>query len=806
MSKKSLVIVESPAKAKTINKFLGKSFVVIASVGHVKDLPKSKLGVDVENDFQPSYEILKSKTKVISELKEAAKDAEKIYLAPDPDREGEAIAWHIAEEIGGNRLKIFRVLFNEITERAVLEAIKNPSKLDKNKFEAQQARRILDRLVGYEISPLLWKKVRYGLSAGRVQSVAVRLICEREKEIKAFVPEEYWSITAELSSGTGVSPVPFKAKLVKRANKKLEIKNNEDAEKILKNLEGAQYVVTNIETKERKRNPLSPFITSKLQQDAARKLGFTAKKTMMLAQQLYEGVELGQEGSVGLITYMRTDSTRIADEAIKVARTFIEKNFGKEYLPAKPTVYPSKKNAQGAHEAIRPTYFKYTPNFVKPYLGKDHFDLYQLIWNRFIACQMAPVILDQTTIQIEAGKYLFQAIGSVIKFPGFMAVYTEAKEEEEKEEEEGLLPALSKGEILKLLSLTPQQHFTQSPPRFTEASLVKELEENGIGRPSTYAAILSTIQERKYSIKEKGKFIPTELGFLITDLLIHSFPNIVDVKFTAHMEEELDEIEEGKLPWLNAMREFYEPFKESMLKAKVEMKDVKKEETPTDIKCEKCGKPMVIKWGRNGKFLACSNYPECKNTKNFTEDESGKIILMEEKATGEKCEKCGGDMVVKSGRYGKFLACEKYPECRNTRQIIEGEKGSVEVKEVKMLDEKCPQCGSQMAMRNGRYGSFIACSGYPKCKFIKQKVTGVKCHQDGCNGELVEKISRKGIFYSCSNYPNCKFALWDKPIDRNCPKCKSQFLVEKLSRKNGVVIKCIAESCDYEEKVAENVA
>ena len=752
---KSLVIVESPAKAKTINKFLGKKFVVKASVGHVKDLPKSKLGVDVENNFQPSYEIIQGKAKVISELKKAAKGAENIYLAPDPDREGEAIAWHIAEEVDGGRSNIYRVLFNEITEKAVLEAIKKPSKLDKNKFEAQQARRILDRLVGYQISPLLWKKVRYGLSAGRVQSVAVRLICEREREIKAFVPEEYWSLTAELQTQDPrpkTQDATFKAKLIKKEDKKLEIKNKEETDRILNDLKGAEYVVLNVEKKERKRNPLPPFITSKLQQDAARKLGFTAKKTMMLAQQLYEGMELGKEGSVGLITYMRTDSTRIASEAVAGAREFIGKNFGKEYLPAKPNVYPTKKTAQGAHEAIRPTYFKYAPQYVKPYLSKDHFNLYLLIWNRFIACQMAPALLDQTTIQIEAGKYLFQATGSVIKFPGFMAVYTEAKDEDEKGEEEAVLPVLSKGEILKLLGLTPAQHFTQPPPRFTEASLVKELEEKGIGRPSTYATILSTIQDREYATKDKGKFSPTELGFLITDLLIQSFPNIVDVQFTAHMEEELDEIEVGNLPWLEAMQEFYGPFKDSLKKAEKEMKDIKREETPTDIRCEKCGSVMVIKWGRNGKFLACSAYPKCKNTKNFKKDEAGKIEVVIEKN--------------------------------------------------EITDEKCPKCSKPMVIRTGRFGRFMACSDYPACKTTKAISIGVACPEQGCNGMLVEKRTKKGKpFYSCSNYPNCKYAIWDKPIPEKCPECGHQFLVEKYSKKAGKIVKCPKEGCGYKREI-----
>lgn len=770
---KSLVIVESPAKAKTINQFLGKGFIVKASIGHVKDLPKSKLGVDVENNFKATYEVIKSKVKVISELKKAAKGTDKIYLAPDPDREGEAIAWHISEEVGGDGTNVFRVLFNEITKKAVLDAIKNPLKLDKHKYESQQARRILDRLVGYEISPLLWQKVRYGLSAGRVQSVAVRLVCERERAIQAFVPQEYWSMTAELEtkgkpapagSKQGGEETRFNAKLAKKDDKKIEIKTEEEAKKILADIEGAKFVVSNIETKERKRNPLPPFITSKLQQDAARKLGFTAKKTMLLAQQLYEGIELGNEGSVGLITYMRTDSTRIAGEAIEEARQFINSNFGKEYLPSKPNVYPSRKNAQGAHEAIRPTYFKHTPASIKDLLSKDHFNLYQLIWNRFIACQMSPALLDQTSIQIEAvsskpkaPQYLFQTTGSVIKFPGFIAVYTEARDEEEKVEEENILPVLSKGEILSLITLLPEQHFTQPPPRFTEASLVKELEENGIGRPSTYAAILSTIQEREYALKEKGKFIPTELGFLITDLLIQSFPKIVDVEFTAHLEEQLDEIEEGKLAWLDAMREFYGPFKDSLKKAKVEMKDIKKEEVPTEVVCDKCGKTMVIKWGRNGKFLACPGYPECKNTKNFTMDGTGKILI--------------------------------------------------QIPKIEESNEPCPKCSKLMLVKTGRFGRFLACSDYPACKTTKPIPSGINCPEQDCGGMMVEKRSKKGqTFYSCSNYPKCKYAIWDKPLHEKCPECNHPFLVEKYSKKEGTVIKCPKEDCGYKKETDAVIA
>ncbi|MBI5344268.1 MAG: type I DNA topoisomerase, partial [Deltaproteobacteria bacterium] len=648
---KSLVIVESPAKAKTINKFLGKDFTVMASIGHIKDLPKSKLGVDIEHGFTPVYEKIKGKAKTIAELKQAGKKADRIYLAPDPDREGEAIAWHIAEEVDSGLKKTCRVLFNEITERAVKEAIEHPVELDRNKFDAQQARRVLDRLVGYQVSPILWDKVRRGLSAGRVQSVAVRLVCEREREIQAFVAVEYWSVTAGLETGLGAA---FEAKLAKKNDKKAAIKTGEEAASIVAGLKGAAFTVSGIETKETKRNPAAPFTTSKLQQEAARKLGFTAKKTMMIAQQLYEGVELGEEGPVGLISYMRTDSTRLSNEAVEAARTYIQAKFGAEYLPARPNIYKSKKKAQDAHEAIRPTYIKHAPETAAKYLSKDQARLYQLIWNRFIACQMAPALIDQTRAEITAKDCLFTASGSTIKFQGFIAVYVEGVDEGQADDEGSKLPAMKKDEALKLLGLTPLQHFTQPPPRYTEASLVKTLEENGIGRPSTYAAIISTIQDREYVVKEKTQLKPTELGFLVTELLVKSFPEILDVEFTAHMEEELDKIEEGQAEWRKTMGDFYGPFKESLEKAGKEMKNVKTEEEPTDLKCEKCGKMMVIKWGRKGKFLACSGYPDCKNTRDFTLDAVGKVVAMErvQEAVGQ-CAKCGSPMLVKSGRFGR---------------------------------------------------------------------------------------------------------------------------------------------------------
>src|SRR3990170_1466346 len=691
--KKSLVIVESPAKAKTLNKYLGKDFNVVASVGHVMDLPKSKLGVDIKGGFVPAYETIKGKAKVIAEIKKAGKEAEAVYLASDPDREGEAIAYHIYEVLGGEKAKkkIYRVLFNEITEKAVKEAIAHPSAIDKNKVDAQQARRVLDRLVGYQVSPLLWKKVRYGLSAGRVQSVAVRLICDREREIRKFVPREYWSIIAEFEG--------FGARLVKRDGEKLEISGESSATAILIELKGKKFSVSEVEKKERKRNPLPPFITSRLQQDGVNKLSFSAKKTMMLAQQLYEGVELGDEGPTGLITYMRTDSVRVSTEAQASARAFIASTYGKAYVPDKPNVFKSKKSAQEAHEAIRPASMDNPPERVKPHLTKDQWRLYELIWKRFLASQMTPAVLDQTSVGIEAGRYLFQANGAVVKFPGFTVLYEE--EEEEKVEK---LPQLKKGDSLKPGAVTPNQHFTQPPPRYTEATLVKELEENGIGRPSTYASIISTIQEREYVSKEKARLGPTELGFLVTDMLVESFPKILDAQFTARMEEELDEVEDGSMDWRKVMEEFYCPFSQSLEKAQGGMRDIKKEEVPTDLVCPKCGKPMIIKWGRKGNFLACTGYPDCKTTSDFITDESGKVKPVERVAetTGDMCQACGKPMLVKSGRFGKFLACSDYPKCKTTKPYP--------------TDIVCSKCGKPMIIRLGKKGKFLACSGYPDCK------------------------------------------------------------------------------------------
>jgi DNA topoisomerase-1 len=765
----ALVIVESPAKAKTINKILGKEFTVKASVGHIKDLPQKELGVDVEANFEPHYVTIPGKEKIIRDLKKASKDADKVFLAPDPDREGEAIAWHIASEISGKKSgtsdgRIYRIIFNEITERAVREAVKNPQKIDMNKVDAQQARRILDRLVGYGLSPLLWRKVRRGLSAGRVQSVAVRLVVERERGREAFKSEEYWSVSAEFE---GSNPPKFRARLHKINQEseadKFIIPNEEAAHAIVGDLQGKEYVLAGIERKQRKRTPYPPFITSTLQQEAVRKLRFSAKKTMMIAQQLYEGVELGEEGAIGLITYMRTDSHRVAPEAREWARNFIENAYGKDYVPEKPPVYKSKASAQEAHEAIRPTYPDRRPQAIKQYLSKEQYALYTLIWNRFISSQMSPAQLEQTTLIIvnrEASfspspltLYEFRASGTVIRFEGFMALYTESKDE--VEEENGLtLPSLKEGEMLRLLSLEPKQHFTQPPPRYTEATLVKTLEEKGIGRPSTYAAILSTIQERKYVHKEDGRFSPTELGAVVNDYLVERFSDLIDVGFTAKMEDELDHIEDGKMKWIKVVKDFYKPFNTDLAEAIKTTGRVKPKDIPTEDVCEKCGLPMVVRWGRHGRFLACTGFPKCKNTKPLPGSEEQKAQGGENISvqTDEKCEKCGSPMVIKSGKFGKFLACSRYPECKNTKPIP----------------------------------------------------TGIKCPTDG--GDIVERRSRKGKpFWSCSNYPQCKFATWYRPVSKECPGCGAAFLLEKRDRSGNVTLFCHNKECGYKmtEKAQE---
>src|ERR1022692_991769 len=613
---KALVIVESPAKAKTINKYLGKDYVVKASLGHIKDLPKRDLAVDVDNGFEPHYEVIEGKKKLIAELKAAAKKVDEIYLAADPDREGEAICYHLQEELQDKKgiVKIFRVMFNEITKKAVQKAFETPIQVNKNLVDAQQARRVLDRLVGYKISPLLWDKVRRGLSAGRVQTVALRVVVEREREIRAFVPKEYWTIDADLHAK---KPPLLTARLLRLNDQPAEIGNQQDADDAVAQTDGSDYIVKTVGTREKKRNPVAPFITSTLQQESSRKLRFSVKRTMMLAQRLYEGIEIGKEGAVGLITYMRTDSTRVSEDAVSDVRHYINERYGQPFVPDAPNIYKSKKDAQDAHEAIRPTEMAFSPEVVEKYLAEDEMKLYRLIWNRFVASQMMPALYDQTTIDVaaqgkDAAAYIFRATGSVLKFDGYLKVYQEGKDQSDEEDEElkHRLPAVAEGETLRFKAINPEQHFTEPPPRYNEATLVKRLEGDGVGRPSTYASIISTIQEREYVKKEGGRFTPTELGMVVTDLLLESFDDIFEVKYTARMEEQLDEIEEGKLDWRVAMAEFYEKFDRDLKHAEEHMTDIKRMEKPTDLKCEKCGKPLVIKWGKHGSFLACTGYPD----------------------------------------------------------------------------------------------------------------------------------------------------------------------------------------------------
>ena len=817
---KSLVIVESPSKAKTINKYLGSDFKVLASVGHIKDLPKKGLGVDVDNNFEPTYEVMPGKEKVVRELKEAAKEAETIYIATDPDREGEAIGRHIADELGGkgkNKKAIFRVMFNEITKAAVQDAFKAPGQINEALVDAQQARRVLDRLVGYKVSPLLWDKVRRGLSAGRVQTVAVRLVVEREREIQAFIKTEYWTVTANLSAQL---PPNFDARLYKIAEQTVKTagfdqgaKKNEfhiideaTAKLILAELEGSKYIVSEVSTKEKKRHPVPPFITSKLQQEASRRLRFPVKRAMQIAQKLYEGKDVGSEGTVGLITYMRTDSTRVSEGALEEVRGFINEKYGTRYLPEKAIHYRSKKDAQDAHEAIRPTSAARTPESVAPYLDKDELALYRLIWQRFVASQMMPAIFDQTTIDLAAGeKYLFRATGSVVKFDGFLAVYEEGKDEKDEEDEEraAKLPKVEKGEQLKLNSITPDQHFTDPPPRYTEATLVKTLEEKGIGRPSTYASIMTVIQDREYVEKLEGKFKPTELGTIVNDLLIASFSDLFNVQYTARMEAQLDEVEEGRLQWTAALKEFYDKFTVDLKTAQEHMRDVKRQEIITDEVCDKCSSKMAIKFGRFGQFLACTNYPECKNTREIAKPAAANEANGDATAEAapnpyadEVCENCSKPMTLKKGRFGQFLACTGYPDCKTTRKITKT--GAVAAPTV-MLDEHCPTCGNQLAVKQGPFGEYTACSTYPTCKYIKRETTGVPCKREGCKGEIVIKKSKRSkVFYGCSEYPACDVVFWDKPVVEPCPNCRAPFLLEKYNAKKDETVKyCKAEGCDY---------
>ena len=797
------MIVESPAKAKTIQKYLGTGYEVEASLGHIKDLPKKSLGVDLDNDFSTEYEVIPGKEKVIARLKKLAKGAETIYLAPDPDREGEAIAAHLAEELGGERVdgkkrrksstSIRRVTFNEITKKAVQDAFRQPRDIDRNLVDAQQTRRVLDRLVGYQVSPLLWDKVRRGLSAGRVQTVALRLIVDREREIKAFVKEEYWTIAAHL---IGAKSPQFTANFIGIGEEKTPIANGEEADKLRVALEKADWSVRSVDKRERRRNAAAPFTTSKLQQDASRKLRFSVKRTMMIAQRLYEGVDLGDEGTVGLITYMRTDSTRVSNDAIAEVRELIAKEYGPQFRPETPTFFKSKKDTQDAHEAIRPTSAARHPDAIKKYLQEDEYKVYKLIWQRFVASQMNPAVFDQTTVDIDAINlgvtYRFRVTGSVLKFEGFLKVYEESKDAKDEEDEalKHKLPVLAEGQKLTLKSLDTEQHFTEPPPRYNEASLVKELEERGIGRPSTYSAIISTIQERQYVQKVGGKFIPTEIGLVVTDLLVENFKDIFDFQYTARLEEELDEIEDGKEIWTDALAEFYKKFEKDLHYAEKHMENVKRMEKPTDEKCERCGSPLVIKWGKHGSFYACSAYDKNDpNSCTFTKENPIDLpdldsADLQETTQEEYCENCGRPMVLKRGRFGQFMACTGYPDCKTTRRLDQAKK----VPDIP-LDEKCPQCGRNLLIRHGRFGEFISCSGYPDCKYVKQNLIGVKCPE--CkDGDIAEKKARRGnYFYGCTNYPKCEFTSAFRPVAEECPECKSPYLLEK-TLKDGVYLVC----------------
>ena len=750
---KALLIVESPTKAKTLERYLGKDYIVKASVGHIKDLPGNKLGIDVEKEFKPEYHVMRGKKKVLDDLKKAASKADTVYLGPDPDREGEAIAWHIAEEIGIEDKPMRRVLFYELTHKAILEALEKPNELNRKLYEAQQARRILDRLVGYMISPILWEKVRRGLSAGRVQSVALRLICEREKEIQQFEKEEYWTIDARLTprADSASGEFPFGAQLIKFKKKKCTIGNQAEAEQHVEALRRLLYTVGKVEKKERQRRPSPPFITSTLQQDAARRFHYSAKQTMSIAQKLYEGMEVGKDGAVGLITYMRTDSTRLSQDAVQAARDFIAEKWGQNYLPSKPVAYKSKETAQGAHEAIRPTDVNRTPESMSKFLTKEQLNLYTLIWKRFVACQMSPALINQTTIDITADDYVLRTTGSTVAFPGFLTLYEEGKDEPEDEKGEVRLPELADGQPLDLLGIDPKQHFTQPPPRFTEATLIKTLEDLGIGRPSTYATIISTILEREYVLRQKQRLSPTELGMIIDHLLEANFPNIVDVAFTANMEKGLDEIEKGANPPLRLLNEFYGDFSKTLDSARSGMLNLKSAGWPTELNCPRCSQPLKIRFSRNGPFLACSGYPECSFTSDYERDEKGHVHVVETQKktveTGEVCEKCGSPMVMKTGRYGNFLACSGYPKCRNTRPVS----------------------------------------------------SGIHCPREGCTGELVERMSRRGRFYGCNKYPECKMVFQGEPAREECPVCGAPLFRRAAKTGNGTLF-CINPSCKYKKK------
>ncbi len=756
---KDLVIVESPAKARTVQRFLGNKYVAKASMGHVRDLPKSKMGVEVEDDsFTPSYRVMNDKRKVVSELSKDAKAADTVYLATDPDREGEAISWHLMEaaKIPPNKAK--RVVFHEITREAISEAFDNPREIDRSLIDAQQARRVLDRIVGYKLSPVLWDKVRRGLSAGRVQSVALRLVVDREAESEAFVPKEYWTIDATLAKLPRTDGGLFTARLhaVKGVRGRIPLPNKEASDGILADLKDAGYSVSKVTRRETKSRPAPPFITSTLQQEAWRKLRFTARRTMMIAQQLYEGLPIGDEGSVGLITYMRTDSTNVAAQALSEASRYIKRKYGPNYAPARPRLYTKRvKGAQEAHEAVRPTSVEREPQAIRRHLNSDQARLYDLVWKRMVASQMRDALFDSTSVSVEtsgaaSGKtYEFRVRGSVLKFPGYRAVYMEGTDDRSDAEDAPSppIPQMDQGEPLECLKLDPEQHFTQPPPRFTEASLVKALEERGIGRPSTYAPTIATLMDRDYVLKEKGGFMPTKLGRAVTGLLVEHFPDVLDVGFTARVEEELDDIADGDRQWTPVIREFYHPFDQAIDRAMKHAKRVPREQLDeeSDEVCEKCEKPMVIKTGRYGRFLACTGYPDCRNTRPIESADERALRERVSEEIDEVCEKCERPMAVKTGRNGRFLACTGYPECKNAKPFLVG------------VD--CPTCGGDLAERKQR----------------------------GKNGR---------VFYGCVNYPECKFAA--NPLPQPCPQCGKLLVTQGRSRRNA---RCLDDTCGFKGQV-----
>jgi len=803
-----LVIVESPSKAKTITKYLGKGYKVMASVGHIRDLPK-KLGVDVENGFQEEYEISPAKLKVVTELKAAAKAAEELILATDPDREGEAISWHLTEAIKPPKgMPVKRVLFHEITPSGIQKAMENPTEINRHLVDAQRARRVLDRLVGYKVSQVLWDKVKRGLSAGRVQSVAVRLIVDREREIQAFNPVEYWVIKGRFAAKL---PPQFWMRLTKLNGQALQLGNKETRRRIEDEKQAhtlrdhilqAPWKVTGLETKEKKRNPGAPYTTAKLQQDAAQKLRMSVTRTMQTAQRLYEGIDFG-EGPIGLITYMRTDSPRLAPEAVEAVREFVGKHYGQDYLPSKPRVYRGKSSAQEAHEAIRPTDITRTPESLRGRLDGDQLRLYALIWRRTVACQMESARFDETLVEAasalangeEAG---FEARGEIERFPGWLAVYRSGQEEQKAEamdapegDEEELvgLPALQLGESLKLEKLETDQQFTKPPARFSEATLVKELEEDGIGRPSTYASIIATIVDRDYVRKVEGRFKPTELGMVVTDLLVQGFHELMEPSYTSGLENQLDRIEEGELSFLKAMKAFYGPFENLLKNAGSEMANLKAG-IATDRTCKKCGAPMLKRIGKNGLFLGCSKYPDCDHTEELEH--------MEEPADAPECPLCGATpMTLRKGQWGPFWACPNYPGCKG---IVKADPKGLPVPADVPTGEKCPTCGKEFVKRHGRYGEFVCCVDYPKCKTVKKEILAVPCPK--CGGDLSPRKSRFGkAFYGCTNYPKCDFTAWDKPVPRSCPKCGNSYMTEKVRKPRGKdpITVLICPGCKHEE-------